>query len=311
MSNNIKKIIKNVLGIAIILGIAFFLTKVIVVNWNSLKQSHLQLNYRMLLLSLLPLSLSFYLGISAWRNILKSLGHEIKWTKAFWTVSGSHLAKFIPGHVLALGGRIWLCRREKIPESISATGIIIEMVVQLAASIFVFFLSLSYYRSHLPLVIFLISGLIFVLLMAIVHPKVLPRVWKYVPKIGRLAQPDITYKYQGIFSLLFIYIIAWSLQGITIFILTKSLYPGIGTSGLMPAIGAYGGAYALGFVSIITPGGLGVREGILSFLLKFYIPAPVAVIVAVLSRLCFTLFDVLMTLFSLKFKNSEAKIEED
>jgi len=310
MNSNIKKIIKSILGIAIILGIAYFLTKVIVVNWSSLKQSHLELNYWLLLLSLLPLALSFYLGISAWRYILKCLGYEIKWTKAFWTVSGSHLAKFIPGHVLALGGRIWLCSREKIPESVSAAGIIIEMIVQLAASIFVFSLSLSYYNTHLSPTIFLASGLLFISLMGIVHPKILPRVWKYVPKMGKVVKTDISYRYQSIISLLVIYIIAWILQGLSVFILIKSLYPGIGTSGLMPAIGAYGGAYALGFVSIVTPGGLGVREGILSFLLKFYIPAPVAVIVAVLSRLCFTLFDVLMTLFSLKFKNLEVKFEE-
>lgn len=302
MNNNIKKSIKNLLGIAVILGIAFFLAKTIYGNWSSLKQSQLKLNYWLLLLSFLPLCLSFYLGIYAWSYILKSLGYEIKWTKAFWTVSGSHLAKFIPGHILALGGRVWLCSREKIPEAVSAAGIIIEMVVQLAASIFVFSLSLPYFKAYLSPAVFLMSGMLFIFLMSIVHPNVLPRLWKYVPRMGKAVTADVAYGYQNILVLLVIYVIAWVLQGMTVFILVKSLFPGIGAEGVMPAVGAYGGAYALGFVSIVTPGGLGIREGILSFLLKFYIPLPVAVIVAVLSRLCFTLFDVLMTVISLKFK---------
>jgi uncharacterized membrane protein YbhN (UPF0104 family) len=305
MRKGYKKLIKNLIGTTVILGIAYFLGKVIYSNWSFLKDSNLRIDYWFLLLSLLPLALSFYLGISAWKYILGFLGFKIKWKKAFWTVSGSHLAKFIPGHVLALGGRIWLCSREKIPEQISAAGIIIEMLIQLAASIFVFSLSLPYYKGHLTGAFFLISGVLFIIIIIVAHPKILPQVWKYIPKMGKIAKIGKSYEYKNIAVLLAFYIIAWCFQGLAVFILIKSLYPATGARGIIPAIGAYGGAYALGFVSIITPGGLGVREGILTFLLKFYTPAPIAVFVAVLSRLSFTLFDIVMTIISIKFKKPE------
>jgi hypothetical protein len=47
-----------------------------------------------------------------------------------------------------------------------------------------------------------------------------------------------------------------------------------------------------GFLNILTPAGLGVREGIISFFLSFYLATSVAVIVALVTRVWSTLVDV-------------------
>ena len=43
-------------------------------------------------------------------------------------------------------------------------------------------------------------------------------------------------------------------------------------------------AWVIGFLSFLTPGGLGVREGLLSLLLSSYMPAPQATLIALICR---------------------------
>lgn len=68
---------------------------------------------------------------------------------------------------------------------------------------------------------------------------------------------------------------------------------------LWKATGAFSGAMVLGFLAVIVPGGLGVREGVLVFLLSSSMPLPVTTLVALLYRLWFTLVEVV--LFGISF----------
>lgn len=68
---------------------------------------------------------------------------------------------------------------------------------------------------------------------------------------------------------------------------------------LWKAAGAFSGAMVLGFLAVIVPGGLGVREGVLVFLLSSSMPLPVTTLVALLYRLWFTLVEVV--LFGISF----------
>ena len=45
------------------------------------------------------------------------------------------------------------------------------------------------------------------------------------------------------------------------------------------------GAYWIGYVSLITPSGLGFREGALAWMLSSFFPAPVAVALSLVTRL--------------------------
>ena len=65
------------------------------------------------------------------------------------------------------------------------------------------------------------------------------------------------------------------------------------------AASAYAGAYVTGFVAFFVPGGIGVREGILGFLLGSVMPVGVALVVAVSSRLLVTGIELLCVLLTL------------
>jgi uncharacterized membrane protein YbhN (UPF0104 family) len=48
----------------------------------------------------------------------------------------------------------------------------------------------------------------------------------------------------------------------------------------------------LGLITIFAPGGLGVREGALVYLLSLVMAAPVAVVISILTRIWMTLIEI-------------------
>jgi hypothetical protein len=75
----------------------------------------------------------------------------------------------------------------------------------------------------------------------------------------------------------------WVLQGLAFAIFVKAVYP---TSVVdFPLLGAaFVLSWVIGFVSLLTPSGLGVREAAQSALLATVLPLPVSVALALLSR---------------------------
>lgn len=88
----------------------------------------------------------------------------------------------------------------------------------------------------------------------------------------------------GVLCLLGAYLWLWVFLGTAFFLFIKSFYPVV-PSQLLVATGTYAVAWSIGFLSVITPSGLGVREGILSLLLTSVLPPATATLVALLSRL--------------------------
>ena len=80
------------------------------------------------------------------------------------------------------------------------------------------------------------------------------------------------------------YLLLWGLLGIAFFLFIKSLAP-VDPSQFLMLTGIYAIAWGTGFLSFLTPSGLGVREGVLSLLLTIFHPPATAMLIALLSRL--------------------------
>ena len=95
-----------------------------------------------------------------------------------------------------------------------------------------------------------------------------------------LFQKSFRYQWLNIFAS---HILLWCCQGFAFFLFVRSLAPVPWTdAGVLTACYAF--AWIVGFLSFLTPGGLGVREGLLSLLLSSYMPISQATLVALLCR---------------------------
>ncbi|MDE0011121.1 MAG: lysylphosphatidylglycerol synthase domain-containing protein [Candidatus Poribacteria bacterium] len=95
-----------------------------------------------------------------------------------------------------------------------------------------------------------------------------------------LFQEPFRHQWLNIFAS---HIFLWICQGLAFFLFVRSFVPTAWMdAGVLTACFAF--AWVIGFLSFLTPGGLGVREGLLSLLLSSYMPAPQATLVALLCR---------------------------
>jgi hypothetical protein len=91
----------------------------------------------------------------------------------------------------------------------------------------------------------------------------------------------------GLLKVLGICLLDWLAQGIGSFLLVRSFYP-LTLTQLPVMMGGYAVSWMIGFLVLITPAGLGVREGIYTLILKTVMPEPVAIISAMVTRVWVT-----------------------
>ena len=116
------------------------------------------------------------------------------------------------------------------------------------------------------------------------HPRIFQTFIRFIAKLLKKEYVGSQIEYSYLLSLLSVFFVAWILLGFGFYLMTYSLYPE-SSAYIFPLIGVFAISWAAGFLVIILPGGLGLREAVLSYLLSFFLPVPIAIIVSLLSRL--------------------------
>jgi glycosyltransferase 2 family protein len=99
------------------------------------------------------------------------------------------------------------------------------------------------------------------------------------------------------------YALSWAGLGLAFVLFVHAFYPP-GTGVLRYTAGTVAAAYLAGYLLIIVPAGVGAREGAMFLLLQPVMPAGAALVVSVLSRVWFTLAE-LVPLVVLPFGNGD------
>lgn len=294
-------VLKKIAATIIVIVIAYFLGNQLYRGWKDIPFASLRINYFWLIASYLGLFATFCCSVKAWQVILDGLGGIMSFTKSWWVITGSFLAKYIPGHVWAVGGRMILCKSEGVSEKISGTAMIIEMMVLLLGSLLsaVFCIPFLLIKGVPSWIWILIVPT--VVLMVLLFSPLLIMLLRWAARVFLKREVMLSINYAKIWTIMAIYLVSAIIQGTAFFLLIRTIYP-ISFRDLPGVVGLYNGAWAVGFISLITPSGLGVREGALVYLLKYYIPVPLAVIVSVAARIWFIIFEIAMALIGLKFR---------
>ena len=148
---------------------------------------------------------------------------------------------------------------------------------------------------------FILFMALFVLGLTMLHPRILGPILKWAGT--RLDRPELNWElnYITIIRFVLIYALAAFIAGLAL----AAVIAGIGefkTTNLIFIIGSSALAWVIGYLSFITPSGLGVREGVLTALLALVYPLPIAIVASLLFRVVCTLGEFAAVLFFLGFK---------
>lgn len=248
-------------------------------------------------LSVLPLVLSYLFIPSMWRRILASVGVALPYRKAFCIQYLAHFGRYIPGKIWAYVAQAYLASQEHVAVAETLWSNVVLMGLMNLSGLLVFALSFVVWDVWtLELRCGLVCSLV-VLLSWLCRGHILERGVNAI--IARCAVLDTGLRCSALpyTPLLVETALSWLVFAVGMHCMLTSFYPVEMRHSIM-VIGIFAIAWLAGYYAFIAPGGLGVQEGIQVYLLTFFFPLPIAIVMALASRLWMLLGDTIVFLLA-------------
>jgi hypothetical protein len=95
-----------------------------------------------------------------------------------------------------------------------------------------------------------------------------------------------------LFSSTLCYLVMWIILGIGFYFIMTAMMQDSNQLPLLVSIGVFSFSWLAGFISIFTPGGIGIRESVITIMLNNYSMGSIPILAAILSRLMWTVVEI-------------------
>jgi glycosyltransferase 2 family protein len=312
-STNWKQV-RRVAGFLLALAILFFLGDLLYRTWGDLAQSgfHFTFDLPRLIISLALLVIARGFAVEAWRRILISLGDRIGFAFSARVWFLSNLTRYVPGNVWQVATMMAMV----VDQGVGKTNALLSQVIYTALALSIagllgltfVFVRPEILNSALPASISAYAPVIAALaFLALIVVFALPPVNRLIVALtARVTRRNITAPVptfaRGLVPPMFS-LAMWVTNGVAFYLFTSSV-----TETSLAQLPAYimmnAGAYWIGYMSFITPSGLGFREGALAWMLASFFPAPFAVALSLITRLWSTAGEILGVVLALNIGKS-------
>jgi hypothetical protein len=257
------------IGLAVV--VFGFLVLTVVDQWSEIKSEGVHFHIIWLIPALVILPLFFVLSAWGWDLILRSLGYKIGFRRAQVAWGQPLLARYVPGSVLYVLGRVLLSERAGIPRRITVASIVYEQAISATSAVVV---AAYFIINHPDLQGDPIRWAVLVLIPAaviILSPGVFGRLsTKLLAAFGRDPLP-VVMSMRDVIGLLVFYSANWIVISFGIYSVARSVtyipFRDILLVGSAQAIG-----YFAALVTIVAPAGLGVRDAAFAWAVKAALP---------------------------------------
>jgi glycosyltransferase 2 family protein len=284
-----KTQIRRAITIIIVLIVVLFFVKVLTQNWRDVAETFIKPNWLWLILAFFGFSLYYFMRILTWKKLMKDFGHQLTTKQSGEIIMLSEFARYVPGNIWSVLGRIGQSEKYGIHKSQSFYATIIEIFSLLSASVIVggassfFVKDLPYWFKFLILIAAISSILIFW------FSKLFKKLVDWTIKKYKPESEIQTYSIKQNYQVLCLLVIGWIFYAAGGLFLTLSFFS-LNFSQIWLVFAAMPIGWFLGFISFITPSGIGVREASVAALLKASLGAT-GVLIASFTRLGVTLVE--------------------
>ena len=304
MTPGTKKIIKNILGWLIAIFIFYILFKTIYKHRDELANWKWRIDWFNAAVSFVTLMFAYVTGSLAWRTLIAGFGIKLRLHESFRVIYLANLGRYVPGKVWQVVGMVGLAKEVNVPTPVALASFALIQIYALPAVFGIIPVTLQ--MGNLPdsmtvmldiLYIFM-AAVIVIFLVLFFRPGSLNWALNKILKLLKKEPVQYNPTLKNRIQILTLYIITWALLGTSfhffiIALLSESQIP------LIFSAGTYITAYTFGYVALVAPAGLGVREGMMSALLATRLGGPVAASMAIINRVWITLIELIVTLLAL------------
>ena len=302
ISSTSKKVGKRVLQIGLpVVIIGFFLYQV-KNNWAQLAAHTFQWNPWLLALAFLGFLLQELSYGLIWKAVLARLDAHVGLRTCLRVYLASEFVRYIPGNVWHVLTRILWISKYGVSRPVAFASMTIELITKLAAGVLVFAVSLLFWHDIGAISSLKQQGLVMALgvgtilaLFIILYPPILNGLLNLALRLLKRDPISLSVRYSDILLVTLAWCGSWIVAGSGFYVLLLALWANTPLIAWPVCIGIYALAWDIGFVSFITPSGLGFREGAIVglFALALPLPAGLATIMALLSRFVSTMAELL------------------
>ncbi len=279
-----RPLYKRISGIIIVAITFFFIARILYKEWDKISGYDWTPDLLLCSFSVFLLIIAYIISACGWTLVLRMLDVKVPLKKGVSIYLLSIFGRYIPGGIWSALGRMYLCKSEGIPNSKSGVSILLEQAYPVVSACIVFILSLFLWDSTDSLTKIVPLLILLPLFIVFLHPWPFLKIANPILSLLGKGHINISLSFYNMIKLTGYYIIFWIVAGGSFYLFMQSFYS-MELYMLPVLIGIYAASFAAGYIAFLAPAGLGVREGSLIFLLSFFIPTPVAVGIAILSRL--------------------------
>jgi len=223
-----------------------------------------------------------------WVQLLRSQRAGFPWSVGIRVYFLSQFGKYVPGKAWVLLLRVGLLRGQGLSPAVIGVTATYETLTSMAAGAVIGVILLPW--TGLDIALLSVKGV--ALLALAVLPLSLAALTLLAKRVGRkraagLPSPPVMLLARGMLQAM----AGWSLLGLSLWCVAAGLSPDVPLTAdnYLRMTAAVALSYVIGFVVLVSPGGLGAREVVLQQVLG----GPVAAVVALVLRLVWTTFEVI------------------
>ncbi len=296
-----KNIIKCVLSLIIIFSVSFFYYEAFQRNWESIQSHPLNLNLFFISLSFLSLVITCLCSTYGWHLALNTLSNTKKMTfaQSVAMVNTSSLTKYIPGKVWSYAIQMYWLVRAGFPKSLILYVNFINLSISIITSLIVGFCYLSFSFGSVP---YTIPCLLVLIGFDICFIKFNSSIVNgMISLFNRVLDGDIEYfsiSQRLLVCLHSIHFLAAFCFGLGAYVLCSGIGVEVGAGSTLVVMASLLLADVVGFLAVIVPGGLGVREGVMYLMLNNVSVGTIALLLPLASRIVSMVVDAALGIFA-------------
>jgi hypothetical protein len=284
--------------LAIQVGIAVlvfgFLVLTVVDQWAEIKDKGVHFHVLWLIPAFVILPIFYALNAVGWDLILRFLGYRLGAGRAQVAWGQPLLARYVPGSVLYVLGRVLLSERAGVPRRLTIASIVYEQALQATSAVIV---SAYFIIDHPDLqgqpwrwgVLALIP-----LALALLHPRVFgPLANRVLRAFGRDPLPS-TMSLGGVVAVLAYYTLNWGVISVGLWCVARSV-SGVSAGDILAVGSAQAFGYVAALITLVAPAGLGIRDAAFAWAMKAATPGnsfAVASLIAIVVRGVLTVVEI-------------------
>lgn len=286
-ASRLMRLTRLTVGLLIVAAITY----AVVSEWDDVSRALRALSWPSVVLASLSVLAGTLTAVLAWRALLAEEGYPLPpWIAARIHLVGQ-LGKYLPGSVWSVFLQMELARGAGVPRARAFTTLVTWVVLSVSSGLTIGLIGLPVLASFdSPLGWTLIA--ILPLALACTHPRTLTFLVNLILRLLRKSLLPRPLTWHGVGTAFGWFLLTWVFYGAHMWLLASAL-GAPGWEGFVRCLGGFALALTAGVLFFVAPSGAGIREGLIVAALAGVMSEGEALGIAVVSRMIFTVVDVL------------------